>query len=199
MNHSPPGSSVHEIFQARMLEWKKKKKNAGVGCHFLLQGVLLTQGLNPRLLDWQADSQPQSHQQSLMRTHQVWAWQQTAWQGKGDSWEWGLRGFSFLLFKTRTEFLSESLTFPQIEKTSSRSGVLVNLVLCSKSIQTECFHTRVINYFSGSHDLSLRLGPGTWNPSLQRLHLDKCLLEEQNTKKLWWFWRRKGYQLSILA
>ena len=34
-------------------------KNIGVGCHFLLQGIFLTQGSNPRLLQglrWQADS-----------------------------------------------------------------------------------------------------------------------------------------------
>ena len=30
-------------------------KNAGVGCHFLLQGIFSTQGLNPRLLYWQAN------------------------------------------------------------------------------------------------------------------------------------------------
>ena len=35
------GSSVHEIFQAR---------NTGVGCHFLLQAIFLTQGLNLCLL-----------------------------------------------------------------------------------------------------------------------------------------------------
>ena len=38
---SPPGSSVHGIFPG---------KNAGVGCHFLLQGVFPTQGLNLGLL-----------------------------------------------------------------------------------------------------------------------------------------------------
>ena len=27
-----------------------------MGCHFLLQGIFLTQGLNPSLLHWQADS-----------------------------------------------------------------------------------------------------------------------------------------------
>ena len=27
-----------------------------MGCHFLLQEILLTQGSNPRLLHWQADS-----------------------------------------------------------------------------------------------------------------------------------------------
>ena len=38
---SPPGSSVHGIFPG---------KNTGVGCHFLLQGIFLTEGLNPGLL-----------------------------------------------------------------------------------------------------------------------------------------------------
>ena len=37
MDCSPPGSSVHGIFQARIL---------GVGCHSLLQGIFLTQGSN---------------------------------------------------------------------------------------------------------------------------------------------------------
>ena len=41
MDCSPPGSSVYGIFQAR---------NAGVGCHFLLQGIFPTQGLKLRLL-----------------------------------------------------------------------------------------------------------------------------------------------------
>ena len=48
---SPPGSSVHGIFQARILE---------LGCHFLLQGIFL-QRSNPSLLlllRWQADSLP---------------------------------------------------------------------------------------------------------------------------------------------
>ena len=35
-------------------------KNTGVGCHSLLQGILLTQGLNLHLLHWQADSFPPS-------------------------------------------------------------------------------------------------------------------------------------------
>ena len=36
-------------------------KNTGVGCHTLLQGIFLTQGLNPQLLcllHWQAGSLP---------------------------------------------------------------------------------------------------------------------------------------------
>ena len=41
--------------------WGFPGKNTRVGCHFLLQGVLLTQGLNPHLLHSQADSLPLSH------------------------------------------------------------------------------------------------------------------------------------------
>ena len=40
-------------------------KNTGVGCHFPLQGIFPTQGSNPCLLHWQADSLPLSHQGSL--------------------------------------------------------------------------------------------------------------------------------------
>ena len=36
-------------------------KTTGVGCHFLLQGIFSTQGLNLCLLKWQLDSLPLSH------------------------------------------------------------------------------------------------------------------------------------------
>ena len=52
MDCSLLGSSVHGIFPG---------KNTRVGCHFLLQGIFLTEGSNPRLLSllhWQADSLP---------------------------------------------------------------------------------------------------------------------------------------------
>ena len=42
MDWSPPGSPVHEILQARILEW--------VAMPFFLQGIFLTQGLNPGFL-----------------------------------------------------------------------------------------------------------------------------------------------------
>ena len=41
MDYSLPGSSVHGIFPG---------KKTGVGCHFLLQEIFQTQGLNPGLL-----------------------------------------------------------------------------------------------------------------------------------------------------
>ena len=49
---SPLGSSVHGIFQTRLLEWDY---------HFFLQGIFPTQGWNLHLLHWQADSFPLSH------------------------------------------------------------------------------------------------------------------------------------------
>ena len=42
MDSSPPESSVHGVLQARILEC----------CHVLLQGIFLTQGLNPGLLHY---------------------------------------------------------------------------------------------------------------------------------------------------
>ena len=39
-------------------------KNTGVGCCLLFQGIFLTQGLNPSLLQWQSDSLPLCHQKS---------------------------------------------------------------------------------------------------------------------------------------
>ena len=44
--------------------WDFPGKNTGMGCHFLLQGIFLTQESNPHLLcllHWQADSLPLSH------------------------------------------------------------------------------------------------------------------------------------------
>ena len=50
----------HAPYPARLLcPWDFPSKNTGVGCHFLLQGIFLTQRSNlhlPLLLHWQADS-----------------------------------------------------------------------------------------------------------------------------------------------
>ena len=50
-------SAVSDSLQPRGLQptrllcpWDSPGKNAGVGCHALLQGIILTQGSNPRLL-----------------------------------------------------------------------------------------------------------------------------------------------------
>ena len=52
--NSLPGSSVHRILQARILE----------GCHAFLQGIFPTQGLNPGLLHYRQILYCLSHQES---------------------------------------------------------------------------------------------------------------------------------------
>ena len=56
MDCSPPGSSVHSVSQAVTLEQVAIPSS---------RGIFPTQGLNPSLLHWQADSLPLSHQGSL--------------------------------------------------------------------------------------------------------------------------------------
>ena len=58
MDRSPPGSSVHAISKAKILEWV---------AIFLVQGIFQTQGSNPRLLHWQADTLPLCHLRSPIR------------------------------------------------------------------------------------------------------------------------------------
>ena len=54
---------THGLQSARLLcPWNFPDKNAGVGCHFLLQGTFWTQGSNLHLPHWQPDSLPLSHQ-----------------------------------------------------------------------------------------------------------------------------------------
>ena len=52
MDYSPPGSSVHEIFLARMLEWVANSSS---------RVIFPTQGSNQSLLHWEMDSLPLSH------------------------------------------------------------------------------------------------------------------------------------------
>ena len=49
MDYSPPGSSVHGISLARILEWAAISSS---------RGIFPTQGSTPHLLHWQADSLP---------------------------------------------------------------------------------------------------------------------------------------------
>ena len=52
----------HGLYPTRLLRpWDFPGENTGVGCHFLLQGIFLTQKSNPRLLHWLVDSLPLSH------------------------------------------------------------------------------------------------------------------------------------------
>ena len=60
MDCSPPASSV---------PWDSPGQNTGVGCHFLLHRVFLTQGSNPHLLHWRTHSLPLSHLGSRGNLH----------------------------------------------------------------------------------------------------------------------------------
>ena len=51
-------------YSSPLSPWNFSGKNTGMGCHFLLQGIFLTQGSNPCLLNWQADSLSLSNQGS---------------------------------------------------------------------------------------------------------------------------------------
>ena len=54
----------HGLQPTRLLcSWAFPNENTGVDWHFRLHGVFLTQGSNPCLLHWQADSLPLSHQE----------------------------------------------------------------------------------------------------------------------------------------
>ena len=45
-----PALKVHGLWPTRLSVWNFPGKNTEVGCHFLLQGIFLTQGSNPSLL-----------------------------------------------------------------------------------------------------------------------------------------------------
>ena len=61
----------HGLQPTRLLcSWDFPGKNTGVGCHFLLQGIFLTQGLNLCLLHWIVGFLPLSHQESPLERYQ---------------------------------------------------------------------------------------------------------------------------------
>ena len=69
INESVSHSVVSDSLQPHVLQptrllcaWNSPGKNTRVGCHSLLQGILLTWGSNSGLLHWQADSLLMNHQ-----------------------------------------------------------------------------------------------------------------------------------------
>ena len=60
----------HGLQSTRLLcPWDFPGKSTGVGCHFLLQGIFLTQGSNPGLLHCRQTPYPLSHQEILLTTY----------------------------------------------------------------------------------------------------------------------------------
>ena len=83
---SPPGSSVHGIPQARILEWNAISSS---------RGIFLTQGWNPSLTHWQVDSFPLSHEEALIAHINflnylctVACWLAVCVTSMWDQWEW---------------------------------------------------------------------------------------------------------------
>ena len=70
MECSLPGFSVHGMFPG---------KSTGVGCHFLLQGIFLTQGSNPGLLHCRYTLYPLSQRGTVL---QSW-WECKQWNRDG--------------------------------------------------------------------------------------------------------------------
>ena len=67
VSHSVMSDSLrpHELQPAKLFSpWHSPGKNPGVGCHSLLQGIFLTQGLNPGLLHCRQILDHLSHQGS---------------------------------------------------------------------------------------------------------------------------------------
>ena len=58
---TPRTVNCQALLSIGILPWDSPGKNTGVGCHFLLQEIFLTHGLNLCLLHWQMDSLPLSH------------------------------------------------------------------------------------------------------------------------------------------
>ena len=58
----------HGLQPARLFcPWDFPGKNTGVGCHFLLQGIVPTQGSSLCLLHWQVDSLPLNHREAHLK------------------------------------------------------------------------------------------------------------------------------------
>ena len=72
-------------YQASVHPWDFPGKSTGVGCHFLLQGIFLTQGLNSGLLHCRQTFYPLSHQGSPRgHTFPQKCWSQQVGSGTGD-------------------------------------------------------------------------------------------------------------------
>ena len=87
----PPNRLLHP--------WDFPGNNTGVACHFLPQGVFLTQGVNMYLLHWQADSLPLSYLGS-----RNWA---LSWELRADSSD-GCLAVSFCSLWSRNSIRSTS-------------------------------------------------------------------------------------------
>ena len=94
----------HQLWTIRLLcPWDYPRKNTGMGCHFLLQGIFPTQGSNLCLLHWHANSLSLSH------------WQ--AWGGDGG-------GGKYSLVKAKLQYFGHLMRrVDSLEKTLMLGGI----------------------------------------------------------------------------
>ena len=106
----------HGLQPTRFLcPWSFPGKNTGVGCHFPLQGIFLTKGLNPCLLSllyWWVDSLPLSYQGSSCRRNgwSVHFWNSCFYTVWGETESWRLQttyGAARALFKSSQALLTD--------------------------------------------------------------------------------------------
>ena len=74
MDCSQTGSSVHGVFPSKI---------TGMGCHFLLWGILTIWGSNPCLLHWQEDSLLLSHLGSPYKRLHIFKTECYLWEREG--------------------------------------------------------------------------------------------------------------------
>jgi len=130
MDCSPPGCSVHGIFPG---------KNTGVDCHFLLQGTFPTQGLNPCLLHWQADSLHWATWESLNVDDIVLYWRRChlglsqPYMTTGKTIALTRRTFVDLLIRFAVLYERGSPCLKTMSKITDRRSTTKNIIITKKS------------------------------------------------------------------
>ena len=132
MDCSPPGSSIHGI---------PHDKNTGVGCHFLLQGIFPTQGLNPGLLHCRQTLYRLSHREDLLTTGQTGKSHESPFFIYMSYSLWPYYVSWYHLFIFRMSFLFEKFLcnwFYKWEPNSRQhTGSIVENIICNKTKDTK--------------------------------------------------------------
>ena len=183
-------SSVTQgLWPTRLLcSWDFPRENTRVGCHFLLQGILPTQGLNLHLLHWPSESLPLSHQRNPVK--KLPATKSAVWVNSGSWWWTGRPGMlQFMgLQRVRHNWVTElnwtelksavyrksSETSAQIICNSRHRLYIIIMFYFFHEIEWNTFYAILLdyykNYFTFRYKIIINLYPvlslNTVNPSL---------------------------------
>ena len=140
--------------------WDFPGKSTGVACHFLLQGIFLTEGFNarlPQLLHWRVDSLPLNHLGSIYMSYKyiIEHWSEAKLLNRvrlfATSWTVAYQapltmGFSRQEYWSGLPFPSpEDLPDPGIEPGSHLAIKKRNLAICKNMGRYWGFHTKMWN------------------------------------------------------